>query len=47
MSFAFTACLVILLVLAAIGMPIALAMILAAIGYVGFAGRTCRCPPSR
>ena len=37
MSLAFTVCLVILLALAAIGMPIAFAMILAAIGYVGIA----------
>ncbi len=37
MSLAFTLCLVILVVLAAIGMPIALAMILAAIGYVAAA----------
>ena len=35
---------VILLVLAAIGMPIALAMILAAIGYVGFAGQDLSLP---
>jgi hypothetical protein len=44
MSFAFTACLLILLGLAAIGMPIALAMILAAIGYVGFAGQNLSLP---
>jgi tripartite ATP-independent transporter DctM subunit len=37
MSLAFTVCIVILLALAALGMPIAFAMILAAIGYVGMA----------
>ncbi|MBI1217606.1 MAG: TRAP transporter large permease subunit [Rhodobacteraceae bacterium] len=37
MSFAFAACLAILLLLAALGMPIAFAMILSAIGYVSFA----------
>ncbi|MDE3238564.1 MAG: TRAP transporter large permease [Paracoccaceae bacterium] len=44
MSFAFSACLAILLALAALGMPIALAMILAAIGYVGFSGQDLSLP---
>ena len=44
MSFAFSACLAILLALAALGMPIAFAMILAAIGYVGFSGQDLSLP---
>ena len=44
MSLAFSLCLVILLVLAAIGMPIAFAMILAAIGYVALAGQDLSLP---
>ena len=44
MSFAFSACLAILLALAALGMPIMLAMILAAIGYVGFSGQDLSLP---
>jgi TRAP-type transport system large permease protein len=44
MSIAFASCLAILLVLAAIGMPIAMAMILSAIGYVLFAGQDLSLP---
>ncbi len=44
MSIAFSSCLAILMVLAAIGMPIAMAMILSAISYVLFAGQDLSLP---
>ncbi len=44
MTIAFTACLVLLLLLAALGMPIALAMIVSAIGYVALAGQDLSLP---
>ncbi len=44
MTIAFTACIVLLLLLAALGMPIALAMIVSAIGYVALAGQDLSLP---